>query len=270
MDKRALKYFVIAFEEQNLTAAARRANVAQPSISAAISGLETDLSEQLFHRHKKGVTPTDAAMTLYPMAQDILNRMEAMRNHFREPANTLKLTIALQTSIDRARVERLLKRLKDNEDRLELRLVGMDEDADVRLISGSASKAGEQFLPLWSEDYVLVISANHPLSLKNNLSLADVHGLPVIHRSYCENRMLWENYSNYDVEIAAHANSEEWAVSLVAAGIGIAFMPEGCVGSYQGVVTKKLAEVNLSRDIGFAISNHTALPIDLKTFTLNF
>jgi len=42
-DLRALGYFVAAFEERSITAAARRCFVAQPSISMAIKGLEEAL-----------------------------------------------------------------------------------------------------------------------------------------------------------------------------------------------------------------------------------
>lgn len=42
-DLRALGYFVAAYEEKSVTAAARRCFIAQPSISAAIRNLESAL-----------------------------------------------------------------------------------------------------------------------------------------------------------------------------------------------------------------------------------
>ena len=61
MDIRELRYFSAVFRERNLTAAARRCFISQPSISAAITNLEAELGTTLFIRHKKGVAPTQAA-----------------------------------------------------------------------------------------------------------------------------------------------------------------------------------------------------------------
>jgi DNA-binding transcriptional LysR family regulator len=43
MDIRELRYFAAVFRERNLTAAARRCFISQPSISAAITNLEAEL-----------------------------------------------------------------------------------------------------------------------------------------------------------------------------------------------------------------------------------
>jgi hypothetical protein len=53
MDIRELRYFNAVFRERNLTAAARRCFISQPSISAAIANLEAELGTTLFIRHKK-------------------------------------------------------------------------------------------------------------------------------------------------------------------------------------------------------------------------
>ena len=54
MEIRELRYFAAVYSERNLTAAARRCFISQPSISAAIANLEAELGTTLFIRHKKG------------------------------------------------------------------------------------------------------------------------------------------------------------------------------------------------------------------------
>jgi len=51
MDTRTLRYFITVYEELNLSAAAQRCSISQPSISAAVQQLETELDRQLFIRH---------------------------------------------------------------------------------------------------------------------------------------------------------------------------------------------------------------------------
>ncbi len=73
MDIRELRYFAAVFRERNLTAAAKRCFISQPSISAAITHLEAELGTTLFIRHKKGVAPTASAEQFYAVARRIID-----------------------------------------------------------------------------------------------------------------------------------------------------------------------------------------------------
>ena len=64
MDLRSLRYFVASFEEGSISGAARRCNVAQPSVSHAVQKLEAVLGAQLFQRSVTGLTPTPAGIAL--------------------------------------------------------------------------------------------------------------------------------------------------------------------------------------------------------------
>ena len=68
MDIRELRYFAAVFSERNLTAAAKRCFISQPSISAAITNLEAELGTTLFIRHKKGMAPTASAEQFHAAA----------------------------------------------------------------------------------------------------------------------------------------------------------------------------------------------------------
>src|SRR5262249_7271328 len=87
MDMRELRYFIAVFEERNLTAAAKRCFVSQPSISVAIANLEQELGTVLFIRHKKGVAPTASADDLYPLARRLVGQAEALPQPFQRPGS---------------------------------------------------------------------------------------------------------------------------------------------------------------------------------------
>ncbi|MGI9465061.1 MAG: LysR family transcriptional regulator [Aestuariivirgaceae bacterium] len=70
---RQLEYFVLAASEGSLVQAAQRANVSQPSISAAISKLEDQLDVQLLIRHHAaGVSTTPAGAQIFAQARNLL------------------------------------------------------------------------------------------------------------------------------------------------------------------------------------------------------
>lgn len=70
---RALRYFVAAAETGSITSGAQQVRVSQPSISAAIARLESDLKVQLFVRHHaKGVTLTLSGDRLLVQARSLL------------------------------------------------------------------------------------------------------------------------------------------------------------------------------------------------------
>src|SRR5579859_6527816 len=111
MDIRELRYFAAVFRERNLTAAARRCFISQPSISAAITNLEAELGTALFIRHKKGMAPTQAAEQFHAVARRIIDEADAARNLFRRPPAQKGLTIGLMRTLDMTRTIALLKPL---------------------------------------------------------------------------------------------------------------------------------------------------------------
>jgi DNA-binding transcriptional LysR family regulator len=185
MDIRELRYFSAVFAERNLTAAARRCFISQPSISAAITNLEAELGTTLFIRHKKGVAPTEAAERFHSVARRIIDDADAARNLFRKPAGKQTLTLGLMRTLDVARTISLLKPLTASPD-IALRLVGLNEAADARIVSRNIAKADEHFIPLWTERYVAALPPSHPLTLKERLKTSDLAGVPMIDRCYCE------------------------------------------------------------------------------------
>lgn len=60
---RQLRYLIAVAEDGNLTAAARRLNVAQPALSQAIRQLETELGIKLLDRHNRGASLTQEGVS---------------------------------------------------------------------------------------------------------------------------------------------------------------------------------------------------------------
>src|SRR3954452_22977328 len=219
MDIRELRYFAAVFSERNLTAAARRCFISQPSISAAITNLEAELGTTLFIRHKKGMAPTASAEQFYGVARRIIDDADAAKNLFRKPSTRRQLTLGLMRTLDMPRTIALLKPLTGTAD-VALRLVGIKDKADARIISKNIIRADEHFVPLWIERYVAALPPSHPLTLKDRLHTSDLAGVAMIDRCHCEQSEFFGRAASR--RPAAIAESEDWTMALVAAGVGIA------------------------------------------------
>ncbi|WP_441234914.1 LysR family transcriptional regulator [Bradyrhizobium sp. 930_D9_N1_4] len=263
MDIRELRYFAAVYRERNLTAAARACFVSQPSISTAITHLEAELGTTLFIRHKKGVAPTASAEQFHALARRIIDETDAARSLFKKPATRTNVTLGLMRTLDLPRTIALLKPLTARSD-IALRLVGHDERADARIISKSMLRADEHFVALWSERYVAALPPSHPLALKEKLRAADLAGVPLIDRCHCEQSEFFGRNAQRR-QTAAIAQSEDWAMALVAAGIGIAIVPEGVARGNPDVAVREL-EVKVKREVGLAYRASVPLADALKDF----
>ena len=64
---RQLEYIIAIAETGQISLAAAKLNVSQPSLSAQLAGVEADLGVSLFHRSRNGVRIT-------PVGEEILRR----------------------------------------------------------------------------------------------------------------------------------------------------------------------------------------------------
>ena len=96
MDWDKLKTFHAAAQAGSLTKAADMLGLSQSAVSRQIAALEDDLGVTLFHRHARGLIPTEPGNLLYEAAREIHGKVavaEARVHDARdEPSGELKVT----------------------------------------------------------------------------------------------------------------------------------------------------------------------------------
>lgn len=256
MDLRSLNYFIAVFETGSFSAASKRQYVAQPSISASIKQLEETLTTELFVRYPRGVKPTEAGEQLYPLAKQLVSQSHAIKNLFTTKPTKLPFRLGLIKGLGVERMSKLLKAFTTNVGAMELTLVPPQEQNDARIISADMVNPAEKFQLMWQEQYRIIMPANHPLSLKSYVDIEALSDLPFIQRSPCAgwSRLRDElQQHKVNLDIRASIRTTEYAIGLVQAGLGCAFIPVSSdLDRFQDVVSRPLLQVNMSRDIGLA------------------
>lgn len=90
-----LRVFLAVAREGNLSAAARRLKVSQPTVGRRLAVLEETLSTRLFDRRPDGFVLTAAGSELRPMAESMERAAESVERKQASFANSLKGTVRL-------------------------------------------------------------------------------------------------------------------------------------------------------------------------------
>ncbi|WP_042057079.1 LysR family transcriptional regulator [Aeromonas allosaccharophila] len=262
LDLRLLRFFIAIYEEKNITAAAERCHVSQPSLSAGLRQLEEALGDSLFVRGKKGVVAKDPAHYLYPHAVKLVEEARRLPELFRQKATRAKLNIAIMPDLSRRRVAGLLQQVQRVLPQLDLTLSDYATPADCRLTLDALRREDEIFLPLWEEDYVLCVPVDHPLASRGRIELAELQHYDFIECPPCEAHQQTIGLLACDrltLNLVAKAESKGLVMALVLAGVGISFLPDGLVEDEAGLCTLPVSGPRMFRRIGLCYPAHQTL-----------
>ena len=195
----------------------------------------------------------------------LLSDAAALKAMFTPGKEVQKLTLGLMTALDVNRMIALLKPIIEEFDDLELHLSRESEACDARIVCHQFKKASEKFIPLWKERFVLALPEGHPLSLKEEVFITDLENVPLVARDYCGNELIdGAKAIGLKLNIVATAFSEEWAVALVSAGLGVAILPEGYLSTEHKIVSRRFSNMDITRQVGIAYESKKKIPEALK------
>jgi DNA-binding transcriptional LysR family regulator len=175
--------FDALFEELSVTHAARRTGVTQPAMSNSLAQLRALFGDQLFLRHRTGLSPTARAKELAePIRKGLHTLQSALSGPSFEPAtSTRRFVIATSDYVELVLLPALLRRLSREAPhvRLALRPWSFHEappelargEADLMLGFYDKLPAHHREQPLFTDEYVCVVRRRHP-SVKSRLTLA--------------------------------------------------------------------------------------------------
>ena len=97
MDLKKLLYFVTIVEEGQITRAANRLHMAQPPLSLQLKAIEDELGVKLIERNNKSLELTQAGVTFYYRAKEILNSVDGMITEVKEQGMGIRGKLSIGT-----------------------------------------------------------------------------------------------------------------------------------------------------------------------------
>jgi DNA-binding transcriptional LysR family regulator len=256
-----LHYFIVVAEELHFGHAAERLGLAQPPLSQQIQKLEESLGVKLLLRTSRRVELTDAGAVLLEEARLISQRIESVRRVLQQPGNKFvgSIDIGAVTPVLDTFLPELVHKFTAKHEGVRISLYEKPSSEQIEAIRARLLDLGfirrfEQDLHdletllVRRESYVLAIPKKHVLAKRNTIPLALLRDVPLIMaprkvRPALHDRLVaCFQAAGFSPNIVQEAPSKRTEVSLVAAGIGVALVPESYSQLYHrnGVVYRQI------------------------------
>ncbi|KQU80084.1 hypothetical protein ASD12_11790 [Mesorhizobium sp. Root102] len=248
MELRHLRYFIAVAEELHFRRAAERLNISQPPLSQQIKLLELELGAALFERTNKKVELTQAGRLFLPEARATIERAnraaEVVRKSKQGELGELRIGLfpsaplvpEISRSIRAYReqypgVSLVLNELESQQQTLVL----VNEGEDIAIVRSVAAPALPKTIlsrRVVDEPLVVVMRSDHPLNRQaGSISMADLTDEPFVF--YGEKmgavlpRIVYDlcHDAGFEPRISQLASANTTMIGLVAAGLGIAIIP---------------------------------------------
>ncbi|MET1027802.1 MAG: LysR family transcriptional regulator [Dongiaceae bacterium] len=187
MELRHLRYFVAVAEEGSLlTAAQRRLNTSQPSLSRQIRDLESEVGVQLLERQARGVELTAAGRVFLDHARLALLQVEAATDGARRTAQPERpmLAMGFLVGLEVTWLPHLLRMIREEAPEIEITLCSqsspelalalMRGKLDVAFLRPEKQSLGLSFKLLAKEPLIAVLPAGHRLASRKKIRPQDL------------------------------------------------------------------------------------------------
>lgn len=267
MDRYLLRYFLAIVETGNFSRAAGRENVAQPTLSAGIAKLETQLGARLFDRTNRRVHLTEAGGRFLVHARRIEHEFNLAQAAVSGARQVETLRVAVLSTIPTALIEQALRirnfegeqiELMEGSEREVLSLLDRRRvDVALTILRPASERFGAE--RLMEEGYGLALPAGHRLAEARSLRGEELADEVMMVRRHCE---VLADTSRYFLErsvrpaFSYRGSNDDRVMGLVRAGLGITVMPD----SYRdpGVARVALEGFTPRRTLGLCYADPAA------------
>ncbi len=239
-----LRYFVTLAHLEHYTKAAEILAITQPSLSHAISSLESEVGVKLFEKEGRNIVLTKYGKAFLVDVENSLKLLDSS-------VNKLQLTSTGSGNIDVALIRKFSSHLVPSyvkgflathpDKNVNFRFFndsGMTADIlkglkekkyDIAFCSHVDNEPSISFIPVAKQELVLIVPNHHPLATKDSATLDEIIQYPQVYfskRSAVRPVVdeLFENYLD-QLDIAFEIDEDQGVAGMVAQDFGVAILP---------------------------------------------
>lgn len=240
-----LRYFVTLAHLEHYTKAADRLSITQPSLSHAISSLETELGVKLFKKNGRNVALTGFGHSFLKDAEEILARLDTSVGNLQLAGKGEgQIDLAFLRTLGTDFVPKILRRFLDaNEDKkiefnlhcdkviTEEILTGLKEQKyDIGFCSKISNESLIEFYPVARQELVALVPTDHPLADRDQIHLKDtLEYKQIIFKKGSGLRHIVDQLFECigaEPDVAYEIAEDQVAAGFVANGFGICIAPD--------------------------------------------
>ena len=253
LDLFSLRIFLTVCEEGNLTRAAEREHIAASAISKRIQDLEALFETRLLNRNVRGVVPTEAGEMLARRARGLFGLVEQIRGDLSEYAcgSVGEVTIQANGSAIASTLTRELAGFSAEHPGLRLQVHESFSPDVVRAVNQGLADLGVfartfpvpdglTVYPYRTDRLLAVVPAEHPLAGRPNIAFAELLDFEQV--GVAEGSSLAQLLAHAaeglqrKIRFRCTVTTNEVVRWMVAAGFGVAILPEGFVRPYEALM----------------------------------
>ena len=250
MNYNYLLYFSVLAQTEHYTTAAARLGISQPALSNAIHNLESALGGvKLFEKAGRNIRLTDEGRFYQETVDDAIQKLHGASLALRDSKTQAPVVIRMGVvsgTLSGYLAGEIVKYTRENP-RIRFHLTEsssenlMDlvrqEKLDMAIVDSTDRDRQLHFRKLFQRDYFVALPCTHPLADRPNIHPQEVVMEPQVVFNYNVGKSFkeWTTGAPADEAVICTVDTAHAALDLVAAGIGITFIPNECVENHPGV-----------------------------------
>ncbi|MCK7636875.1 hydrogen peroxide-inducible genes activator [Corynebacterium pygosceleis] len=273
-----LRTFVTIAENRHFGTAAAKLSISQPSLSQALVALETGLGVQLIERSTRRVIVTPTGEELLPSAKATLDAAETFLAMARGASGSLTgpLTLGMIPTVAPYILPNLLHRVTSDLPDLQPCIIEdqtrhlveqlRDGQIDCAVVALPVTGTGLTTIPLYDEDFAIVVPAPSPMAGREDVTLPELRklNLLLLDDGHCLRDQIIDLCQSQDFSptpqgpgtATTRAASLSTVMQCVAGGLGATLVPVSAVPSEcdrPGLAVARFTDgVSARRTIGLA------------------
>ena len=254
--------------------------LSQPALSTQIKGLESHLGVSLFTRNRRKVTLTPAGFVFQLDAEALVRQIAEIELRVRRVSSgdIGNLRIGFVASATPDLVPAVALAFKKQYPGVSLELKNITTTQQVEGLRNGTIDAGFVRLPLLEADlsvslvhrepFAMVLSKTHPLAKRKDWELKDLAGEPFITYGERWAPAFYQRWTGicravgFTPNVVQETGEMDTAIALVAAGLGVAILPEGVTRRNRRILAiKVLTRQKIQSEIGIAVLTDRQTPL---------